>query len=53
MKKEDEKMKIFSTWPKYFISYFSETLKFADLKYNHGQKVVDFSKIHEKFPNKL
>ena len=33
MKSEDEKMKNFSTWPKYFKLYFSETLKFADFKY--------------------
>ena len=25
-------MKIFSTWPKYFDQYFSESLKFADFK---------------------
>ena len=29
---EDEKMKIFSTWSKYL--YFSQTLNFADFKYD-------------------
>ena len=33
MKNEDEKMKIFSAWPKYFNIYFSETLNSADFKY--------------------
>ena len=33
MKNEEEKMKIFSTWPKYFNLYFSEALNFADFKY--------------------
>ena len=29
-------MMIFSTWPKYFKIYFSETLNFADFKYVFG-----------------
>ena len=29
-----KKMKIFSTCPKYFNLYFSETLNFADFKYD-------------------
>ena len=33
MKHDDEKMKNFSTWPKYLKLYFSETLNFADFKY--------------------
>ena len=32
-KMKKKKMKIFSTWPKYFNSYFSEALNFADFKY--------------------
>ena len=31
-----KKMKIFSTGPKYFNLYFSETLNFADFKYDFG-----------------
>ena len=34
MKNEDEKMKIFSTWPKYCNLDFSEFFNFADFKYD-------------------
>ena len=33
MKNEEEKMKIFSTSPKYFTLNFSEALNLADFKY--------------------
>ena len=33
-KNEDSFFKIFSTWPKYLNSYFSEALNFADFKYS-------------------
>ena len=35
-----KKMKIFSTWPKYFKLYFSETLNFADFKYAFNSSIV-------------
>ena len=43
-----KKMKNFSTWPKYFNLYFSETLNFADFKYDF-RFFISFSKVGLKW----